>query len=108
MPERCPACDTPLERAEGEVAYRCPNFGICPAQLVRRVEHFVSRGAMDIAGIGEKRVEAHLEAGASSTWPISTCSSTSESFAGIEGFAEEDRQPARGDRRESKSRPLRG
>ncbi|MEO7912935.1 MAG: NAD-dependent DNA ligase LigA, partial [Roseiflexaceae bacterium] len=52
MPERCPACDTPLERVEGEVAYRCPNFGICPAQLVRRLEHFVSRAAMDMAGIG--------------------------------------------------------
>ena len=61
MPERCPACDTPLERAEGEVAYRCPNFGICPAQLVRRIEHFVSRGAMDIAGVGEKQAQLFVE-----------------------------------------------
>jgi DNA ligase (NAD+) len=63
MPERCPACDTPLERAEGEVAYRCPNFGICPAQLVRRLEHFVSRGAMDIAGMGEKQAQLFVERG---------------------------------------------
>jgi DNA ligase (NAD+) len=63
MPERCPACDTPLERAAGEVAYRCPNFGICPAQLVRRLEHFVSRGAMDIAGIGEKQAQLFVERG---------------------------------------------
>jgi DNA ligase (NAD+) len=63
MPDRCPACDTPLERAAGEVAYRCPNFGICPAQLVRRLEHFVSRGAMDIAGLGEKQAQLFVERG---------------------------------------------
>ncbi|HEU5100059.1 MAG TPA: NAD-dependent DNA ligase LigA [Roseiflexaceae bacterium] len=63
IPERCPACGTPLERAEGEVAYRCPNFGICPAQLVRRLEHFVSRGAMDIAGVGEKQAQLFVERG---------------------------------------------
>lgn len=63
MPQQCPACGTPLERVEGEVAYRCPNFGICPAQLVRRIEHFVSRGAMDIVGIGEKQAQLFVERG---------------------------------------------
>ncbi|HWQ14495.1 MAG TPA: NAD-dependent DNA ligase LigA [Roseiflexaceae bacterium] len=63
MPATCPACGTPLERPEGEVAYRCPNFGICPAQLVRRVEHWVSRGAMDIVGIGEKQAEFFVQRG---------------------------------------------
>ena len=87
MPERCPACDTPLERAEGEVAYRCPNFGICPAQLVRRVEHYVSRGAMDIVGIGEKQAQLLVERGLiKDVADIYTL--TAESFAGIEGFAQ--------------------
>ncbi|MGB9633126.1 MAG: NAD-dependent DNA ligase LigA, partial [Chloroflexaceae bacterium] len=63
FPTHCPACGTPLERQPGEAAWRCPNFGICPAQLVRRVEHFVSRGAMDIAGIGERQAELFVTLG---------------------------------------------
>jgi DNA ligase (NAD+) len=63
MPATCPACGTPLERPAGEAATRCPNFGICPAQLVRRVEHWVSRGAMDIVGIGERQAEFFVQQG---------------------------------------------
>jgi DNA ligase (NAD+) len=63
MPAICPACGAALERAEGESAYRCTNVAGCPAQLIRRVEHFVSRGAMDIAGIGEKQAEFFVEHG---------------------------------------------
>ncbi len=63
MPATCPDCGTPLERAEGEVAWRCPNVAGCPAQLIRRVEHFVSRGAMDIAGLGEKQAVFFVEQG---------------------------------------------
>jgi DNA ligase (NAD+) len=55
-PEVCPACDMPVEHLEGEVAWYCVNAA-CPAQLVRNVEHFVSRGAMDIVGLGIKIVE---------------------------------------------------
>lgn len=87
MPERCPACGTPLERAEGEVAYRCPNFGICPAQLVRRVEHFVSRGAMDIVGIGEKQAQLLVERGLINDL-ADLYTLTAEPFAGMEGFGE--------------------
>ena len=63
MPTHCPACDTPLERADGEVAWRCPNFGICPAQLVRRIEYAVSREALDIVGLGEKQAQLFVEKG---------------------------------------------
>jgi DNA ligase (NAD+) len=63
MPIHCPACDTPLERADGEVAWRCPNFGICPAQLVRRIEYAVSREALDIVGLGEKQAQLFVEKG---------------------------------------------
>ena len=55
MPDRCPACGTPVVATEGEVQLRCPN-NACPAQAVRSIEHFASRGAMDIEGLGEKTV----------------------------------------------------
>ncbi|KPL08112.1 aromatic ring-opening dioxygenase LigA [bacterium SM23_57] len=55
-PESCPACNQPVEKLDGEVALYCVNIG-CPAQLIRNVEHFVSRAAMDIVGLGIKIVE---------------------------------------------------
>lgn len=55
-PEVCPTCGQPVEHFPGEVAWYCVNAA-CPAQLVRNLEHFVSRGAMDIAGMGIKIVE---------------------------------------------------
>jgi DNA ligase (NAD+) len=62
-PAACPACGQPVEHLEGEVAWFCVNAA-CPAQLVRNVEHFVSRGAMDINGMGIKIVEKLIETGA--------------------------------------------
>jgi DNA ligase (NAD+) len=61
-PGTCPACGQPVEHFEGEVAWFCVNAA-CPAQLVRNVEHFVSRGAMDITGLGIKIVEKLIETG---------------------------------------------
>jgi DNA ligase (NAD+) len=61
-PANCPACGQPVEHFEGEVAWYCVNAA-CPAQLVRNVEHFVSRGAMDIVGLGIRIVEQLIEAG---------------------------------------------
>ncbi|HUG35098.1 MAG TPA: NAD-dependent DNA ligase LigA, partial [Anaerolineales bacterium] len=58
----CPACGQPVEHLEGEVAWYCVNAA-CPAQLVRNIEHFVSRGAMDIAGLGTRIVEKLIETG---------------------------------------------
>ncbi|MBI4771382.1 MAG: NAD-dependent DNA ligase LigA [Chloroflexi bacterium] len=55
-PTACPSCGEAVERVEGEVAYYCVNSA-CPAQLIRNLEHFVSRGAMDIEGMGIKIVE---------------------------------------------------
>jgi DNA ligase (NAD+) len=62
-PKVCPVCEQPVEHFEGEVAWYCVNAA-CPAQLVRNVEHFVSRGAMDIVGLGYKIVEKLIETGA--------------------------------------------
>jgi DNA ligase (NAD+) len=61
-PQTCPACNQPVEHFEGEVAWYCVNAA-CPAQLVRNIEHYVSRGAMDIVGLGIKIVEQLIEAG---------------------------------------------
>jgi DNA ligase (NAD+) len=61
LPKKCPVCGEPLERREAEVAVYCAN-GSCPAQLVRTLEHFVSRAAMDIEGMGIKIAEQLVEA----------------------------------------------
>lgn len=53
FPTRCPSCGEKLERREGEAATYCINPS-CPAQLVRQVEHYASRSAMDIEGLGEQ------------------------------------------------------
>ena len=52
MPQRCPVCGADADRPEGEAMSRCTNAA-CPAQVLERVKHFVSRGAMDIEGIGD-------------------------------------------------------
>ncbi len=61
-PERCPSCGEPAERVEGEVALFCINAA-CPAQLVRNVEHFASRGAMDIEGMGIRLAQQFVQEG---------------------------------------------
>ena len=55
FPKKCPVCRTELVRDETEVAYRCVNVA-CPAQVEGRIEHFASRGALDIEGLGTKLV----------------------------------------------------
>jgi DNA ligase (NAD+) len=60
LPERCPICDTRVERAEGEVATRCPNPS-CPAKLRQRLLHFASRNGLDVDGLGEKIVDQVIE-----------------------------------------------
>ena len=62
MPEACPQCRTPVVRPQGQAMTLCPNPA-CPAQLFELLKHFVSRGAMDIEGMGEKLCLSLLEAG---------------------------------------------
>ena len=62
MPSVCPSCAQPVVRREGEAMSYCTNAS-CPAQLIRMIEHFVSRGAMDIEGLGVKQGEALIAAG---------------------------------------------
>lgn len=53
----CPECGTPLERQEGEALHFCPNETGCPPQITGRIQHFISRKAMDIEGLGSETVE---------------------------------------------------
>ncbi|MGI8749643.1 MAG: NAD-dependent DNA ligase LigA, partial [Thermoleophilaceae bacterium] len=62
-PERCPACGTETVRPDGGVWTICPNRTGCPGQLFQAVKQFVSRGAMDIEGLGEERVYQLLRDG---------------------------------------------
>ena len=62
MPPECPSCQEPVTRPEGEAMSLCVNSQ-CPAQLVRLLEHFVSRGAMDIEGLGVRQTTVLLEQG---------------------------------------------
>ena len=62
MPDVCPSCSELLERPPDEAATYCVN-NACPDQLVRKVEHFVSRGAMDIVGMGTKQAELFVDEG---------------------------------------------
>lgn len=54
--DTCPECGTPLVRDEGEAAYRCPNEFGCPPQIKGKIEHFVSRKAMNIDGLGSETI----------------------------------------------------
>ena len=56
FPTLCPECGTPLVRVEGEAAWRCPNDMTCPPQIKGKIEHFVSRRAMNIDGLGEETI----------------------------------------------------
>lgn len=56
FPTHCPECGTPLVRVEGEAAWRCPNDMTCPPQIKGKIEHFVSRRAMNIDGLGEETI----------------------------------------------------
>ncbi|HEX9922100.1 MAG TPA: NAD-dependent DNA ligase LigA [Anaerolineae bacterium] len=85
-PGRCPICQEPTARLGDDVALFCINTA-CPAQLVRQVEYFVSRGAMDIEGfgikIGEQLIEAGLIKDIAGIYFLER-----ESLLGLEGFAE--------------------
>ncbi len=60
FPATCPACDAPIARPAARAAYQCFNY-TCPARLARRIEHFVSPAALDIAGLGPATVAALVE-----------------------------------------------
>jgi DNA ligase (NAD+) len=104
FPTRCPACEEPLTRLEGESDTFCTNAE-CPAQLAGRIGHFASRGAMDIEGMGEKTVLTLTGRGMVSDVG-DLYSLTYDDLIGLEGFADLSVRNLIEAIERSKSRPL--
>ncbi len=103
-PKVCPTCSQPVEHFAGEVAWYCVNSG-CPAQLIRNIEHFVSRGAMDIVGLGIKIVEQLVNAGlVHDVADLFTIKN--DDLLKLEGFANKKAENIINAIRDSKSQPL--
>jgi len=100
----CPACGESVEHFQDEVAWYCVNAS-CPEQLVRNVEHFVSRGAMDIVGLGEKIVEqlvhSELIHDVADLYSLDT-----DDLLKLEGFAEKKATNILQSIEDTKARPL--
>jgi len=86
MPAKCPVCGGDVIHPEGEVAYYCGN-PVCPAKSGQRIGYFVSRGAMDIEGLGWKTIEALMEIGLVRD-PADIFDLTVEKLLTVERFAE--------------------
>lgn len=84
MPIHCPSCGTLLVRDPEVAAIRCPNIS-CPAQILRSLIHFCSRGAMDIEGLGEAACELLLQQGLAKT-PADLYRLTKDDLMRLEGF----------------------
>jgi DNA ligase (NAD+) len=87
VPARCPACKTPTVKPEDGVFSVCPNRSGCPGQSFQHVKHFVSRGAMDIEGLGEKQALRFLDEGLIAD-VADVYELDEERLAGLEGFGE--------------------
>jgi len=103
-PQVCPACGEPAEKLPGEVYQYCVNAA-CPAQLIRNLEHFVSRGTMDIVGLGIKIVEQLVNQGlVHDVADLYTLER--DALLNLDGFAEKKVDNLFESINESRSRPL--
>jgi len=104
IPTRCPVCGSEVIKPEGEAMHRCTNTA-CPSQALERIKHFVSRGAMDIDGIGEKLCQALFEAGlikdAADLYRL-----TKEQLLSLERMADKSASNVLNSIEKSKDRPL--
>ncbi len=89
--DKCPACGSTLVREEGEANHYCPNELNCPPQITGRLEHFISRKAMYIDGLGAETVELFYEKGLVRT-PADLYRLTNEDIAGLERLGEKSAQ----------------
>jgi DNA ligase (NAD+) len=103
-PQFCPSCGERVEQFEGEVAWYCVNAA-CPEQLIRNLEHFVSRGAMDIVGLGIKIVEQLVQAGLLQD-VADLYTLRKKDLLNLEGFAEKKADNILASIEASKNRPL--
>ncbi|MBK8190573.1 MAG: NAD-dependent DNA ligase LigA [Vampirovibrionales bacterium] len=104
-PTQCPACQTPVVRREGEIALRCPNRSECPAQLANRLEHWASRAAMNIDGLGPALIEQLLNAELASS-PADLYQLTPESLMTLDRMAAKSAQNVYEAIQASRQRPL--
>ncbi len=87
FPTNCPVCGTALLRPEGEADHRCPNDH-CPARVAGWIQHFASRGAMDIEGLGEKRVQELIQLGLIGSDPADLYTIDWDRLRSVEGWGE--------------------
>jgi DNA ligase (NAD+) len=92
MPDRCPVCDHPVVRAEGEARHYCSNRA-CPSRGYEGLRHFVSRGAMDVDGVGEKLVRKLMEVGLVAQ-PQDFYKLTADDLLALDGFQERSAEKA--------------
>lgn len=104
FPTICPSCGAPLVRLPGESDTFCTNLD-CPGQRVQRIAHFASRSAMDIEGLGERRVRILADRGLLAD-VADLYGFTADTFAGLEGFAEVSVANLLGAIADSRARPL--
>ena len=104
MPGRCPVCGAEVIKPEDEAMHRCTNAA-CPSQALERIKHFVSRGAMDIDGVGEKLCQALFNAGLVKD-VADLYYLTAEQLLGLERTAEKSVSNVLSSIEGSKNRPL--
>ena len=104
-PETCPECGTPV--VEDGAYHRCPNTIGCPAQVQAAITHYASRGAMDIEGLGPKRVAQLMEAGLlSDLLSLYNLPGRQEELAALEGWGEQSAENLAAAIEASKGKPL--
>ena len=104
MPNKCPVCRSPVERPPGEVVARCTDIA-CPAQLEGHLEHFASKAAMDIDGLGPKLVHQLNQAGLVND-PADLYCLSNDQLSNLERMAEKSAQNLLDALQRSKTRPL--
>ena len=104
VPAICPSCATPVVREAGEVALRCPNPR-CPDVVAAKLRHFTSRGAMEIEGLGGKKLDQLVEAGLvtdeASLWDLDL-----DALVGLPRWKERSAQKLLDELEQAKERPL--
>jgi DNA ligase (NAD+) len=104
FPKNCPECKTVLVRAKKEAVWRCPNFE-CPAQVRGRIEHFASRGCMDVENLGEA-VVAQLVLNGKVSDVADPYALSKHDLLELEGFADKSAENLVAAIEESKKQPL--
>ncbi|HIE58622.1 MAG TPA: DNA ligase (NAD(+)) LigA [Persephonella sp.] len=104
FPKNCPSCGSPIVKPVGEAVYRCVNIN-CPAQVVERINHFASKDAMDIRGLGEATVKRFYKLGILKSIP-DIYRLPFDKIKNLEGFGEKSVENLKKAIEESKNRPI--